>query len=258
MPARLHPSMAHFSSLLPHLKVSFFKSAAVTNTRSQDSNRPIRSYVIRSGRLTASQRKAIDQHWANYVIAYDNATLRLAEVLSDGPPLIVEIGFGMGDSLLQMTKDDPASNFIGIEVHRPGVGKLLHGIAQHRLTNLHIICHDAQEVLENCFDAGSMDKLLILFPDPWPKKRHHKRRLVQGEFIRLASSKLKTGGTIHLATDWQAYAEHMMEVLEGCDTLENASGNTCYWQQPERPATRFERRGRSLGHGVWDLLFRKR
>jgi tRNA (guanine-N7-)-methyltransferase len=157
-----------------------------------------------------------------------------------------------------MAREQTESSFIGIDVHKPGVGKLLHGIAEHGLSNLRIICHDAQEVLRNCFDPASIDQLLIFFPDPWPKKRHHKRRLVQTEFAELACAKLKTGGTIHLATDWQAYAEHMMDVLEGIDTLENVEGSKRYWDRPNRPATKFSRRGQKLGHGVWDLLFRKR
>lgn len=229
----------------------------MTNTR-QDSNKAIRSYVIRSGRLTTSQRSAIDQHWASYGIEFSDAPLQLDEVFASGSRLKVEIGFGMGDSLLQMAIQDPATNYIGIEVHRPGVGKLLHGIAQHQLTNLRIICHDAREVLQNCFEASSIDKLLILFPDPWPKKRHHKRRLLQAKFAELASSRLKAGGSIHLATDWQAYAEHMMTVLENTKSLENTEGSNCYWDNPVRPATKFERRGQKLGHGVWDLRFRKR
>ncbi len=230
----------------------------MTSSIKPGTNRPIRSYVIRSGRFTTSQRTAIEQHWVDYGIDYDAARLPLEEVFPGGAHLIVEIGFGMGDSLLQMAREQTESSFIGIDVHKPGVGKLLHGIAEHGLSNLRIICHDAQEVLRNCFDPASIDQLLIFFPDPWPKKRRHKRRLVQTEFAELACAKLKTGGTIHLATDWQAYAEHMMDVLEGIDTLENVEGSKRYWDRPNRPATKFSRRGQKLGHGVWDLLFRKR
>ena len=171
--------------------------------------------------------------------------------------LVVEIGFGMGDSLLEMAKSDPQSNFLGIEVHRPGIGKLLHGIAQHKLTNLKVICHDAREVIDQCFTEESIDRLLLFFPDPWPKLRHNKRRLVQTPFIELVALKLKPGAELHLATDWQAYAEHMMEVMEGITTLGNRMGPARYWEQAERPATKFERRGERLGHGVWDLLFVK-
>ena len=230
----------------------------MTRSSRLEHNRPIRSYVIRSGRFTTSQRTAIEQHWVEYGIDYDGSPLPLAEIFPGGTRLIVEIGFGMGDSLLQMAREQPTSSFIGIDVHRPGVGKLLHGIVEHGLTNLRIICHDAQEVLQNCFDNASIDQLLMFFPDPWPKKRHHKRRLVQSGFIELASTKLKAGGTIHLATDWQAYAEHMMEVLERIDTLENVMGSNGYWDLPKRPVTKFSRRGQKLGHGVWDLLFRRR
>lgn len=230
----------------------------MTRSPKPDANRPIRSYVIRSGRFTTSQRTAIEQHWVEYGIDHGGDPLPLEEIFPGGTRLIVEIGFGMGDSLLQMAREQPTSNFIGIDVHRPGVGKLLHGIAEHRLANLRIICHDAQEVLQNGFKAASIDQLLIFFPDPWPKKRHHKRRLVQSGFAELASAKLRSGGTIHLATDWQDYAEHMMGVLEGIDALENVEGSHCYWDHPTRPATKFSKRGQKLGHGVWDLLFRKR
>ncbi|MCH7815831.1 MAG: tRNA (guanosine(46)-N7)-methyltransferase TrmB [Proteobacteria bacterium] len=222
-----------------------------------DSKRPIRSYVIRAGRLTVSQRRAIDLYWQRYVIDYAAEPLQLDSVFSTNTKLIVEIGFGMGDSLLHMARQDPASNFIGIDVHRPGVGKLLQGIAAHELGNLKIICHDAKEVMQHCFCAQSIDRLLILFPDPWPKKRHHKRRLVQSDFIALITKKLKAGAEVHLATDWQAYAEQMMEVMEATDELTNQMGSAQYWQEPHRPQTKFERRGMRLGHGVWDLLFSK-
>ena len=163
----------------------------------------------------------------------------------------------MGDSLLELARQNPDANFIGIDVHRPGVGKLLHGVVEHKLGNIKIICHDAKEVLENCFEVDSIDRLLIFFPDPWPKKRHNKRRLVQADFIDCVSQRLKTGGEIHLATDWQAYAEQMMEVLECNKNLSNVCGNNSYWSASDRPVTKFERRGTKLGHGVWDLLFRK-
>lgn len=163
----------------------------------------------------------------------------------------------MGDSLLEMARLNPDSNFIGVEVHQPGVGKLLHGIAEQKLSNLKIICHDAKEVFEYCFGNESIDKLQIFFPDPWPKKRHNKRRLVQTDFIQQLVEKLKPGGEIHLATDWQAYAEHMMEVMEAITGLNNANGAGNYWPDPDRPSTKFETRGIRLGHGVWDLLFRK-
>jgi tRNA (guanine-N7-)-methyltransferase len=163
----------------------------------------------------------------------------------------------MGDSLLEMAQQDPTANFLGIEVHRPGVGKLLHGITEHQVKNLKIICHDATEVIADCFPEQSIDNILVFFPDPWPKKRHHKRRIIQPGFVSLLSSRLKQGGHLHLATDWEQYAEHMMEVLEQETTLSNAFGKGKYYEDPARPQTKFENRGRRLGHGVWDLLFKR-
>jgi tRNA (guanine-N7-)-methyltransferase len=227
------------------------------DSSSSSSRRPIRSYVIRAGRQTDAQRKALDLYWSDYVIEYHATPLDLNTLFAEQARLVVEIGFGMGDSLLEMAKSDPHSNFLGIEVHRPGIGKLLHGITQHELTNLKVICHDAKEVIAQCFTDETIDRLLIFFPDPWPKQRHNKRRLVQLPFMELATLKLKPGAEIHLATDWQAYAEHMMEVMEGTSNLANRLGPACYWEQAERPATQFESRGKRLGHGVWDLLFVK-
>ena len=221
------------------------------------SKRPIRSYVIRSGRLTDSQRRALDEHWQYYVIDYEPSALDWNALYPQQQPLTVEIGFGMGDSLLAMASAQSDCNFLGIEVHRPGVGKLMHGAHQAELTNLKLMCHDAVEVLEHCFEKESIDRVLVFFPDPWHKKRHHKRRIIQPAFVSLISSKLKTGACLHLATDWQPYAEHMLEVLEQEPTLIIHCGPGKFWDEPERPATKFEQRGKRLGHGVWDLLFRK-
>jgi len=178
-------------------------------------------------------------------------------MLSEKAELIVEIGFGMGDSLLEMASDEPTKIFIGIEVHRPGVGKLLHNIAENELKNLWIIYQDAKEAMTNCFESNSIDKILILFPDPWPKKRHQKRRLVQPDFISLLTEKIKPGGVLHLATDWEPYAQQMLELLEQAEGLVNENGSSNYWEHPKRPTTKFEQRGKKLGHGVWDLLFKK-
>lgn len=224
---------------------------------SETKKRPIRSYVIRSGRTTESQRKALEQHWDDYVIAYQPDLLELGRVFAQDAPLTVEIGFGMGDSLVQMAEDNPAQNFLGIEVHRPGVGKLMHGAEARGLTNLKVICHDATEVMEHCFVSGSLARVLIFFPDPWHKKRHHKRRIIQPDFASLLASRLRPGGSLHLATDWEQYAEHMVEVLENEPALVNANGKGKFWLDPDRPQTKFERRGERLGHGVWDLLYRK-
>ena len=224
---------------------------------SKPSERPIRSFVIRSGRTTDSQRKALNEHWDDYVIPFEPKPLEVSRHFPASDQLTVEIGFGMGDSLLEMARQEPASNFLGIEVHRPGVGKLLHGITEHQIENLKIICHDATEVLADCFAEQSIDRILVFFPDPWPKKRHHKRRIIQAPFVSLLASRLKPGGKLHLATDWEQYAEHMMEVLEQESALTNVFGAGNFYADPDRPATKFENRGRRLGHGVWDLLFEK-
>lgn len=220
-------------------------------------SRPVRSYVIRSGRLTAGQEKALREYWPRYGIEYRQALLDLEACFPRSQPLTVEIGFGMGASLLGMARTQAQNNFIGIEVYRPGVGKLLAGIAEHQIENLKIICHDATEVMAHCFGAESIDRVLILFPDPWPKKRHFKRRLVQPDFVAMLREKLKRGGELHLATDWETYAGHMLEVMEGAPGFTNANGPGQFWTNPERQETKFERRGRRLGHQVWDLLYRK-
>ena len=221
------------------------------------SGRPIRSFVLRASRATDSQRKALEQHWDTHLIPFEAGPLDLKKHFTESRPLTVEIGFGMGDSLLKMAQADPQSNFLGIEVHRPGIGKLLNGIAQNDLQNLKIMCHDATEIIANCFNLQSIERLLIFFPDPWPKKRHHKRRIIQAEFVELLATRLAEGGLLHLATDWEAYALHMMKVLENEPSLINCSGAGNYCDMPARPETKFEQRGRRLGHGVWDLVFEK-
>ncbi len=173
-------------------------------------------------------------------------------------PRVLEIGFGMGDSLIAMAEQNPQSRYLGIEVHRPGVGKVLAEVEQLGITNVKVFADDAVSVLEAIIPPGSVDLMQIFFPDPWHKKRHHKRRLVQPEFVSLAVSRLSTGGRLHLATDWQPYAEHMMDVLSSTETLKNLAGDSQFSPRPEsRPETKFERRGHRLGHGVWDLLFTK-
>ncbi len=206
--------------------------------------------------MTDAQRKAIDSYWTQHVVEFRNQVIEPASIFAVAQKLTVEIGFGMGDSLLEMAKKHPEWNFLGIEVHQAGVGKLLHGLVENQLSNLKIICHDAREILEFGLPDQCIDRLLLFFPDPWHKKRHNKRRLVQAEFIDLLPGKLKPGADIHFATDWQAYAEQMMEVLQGNSQIENSNGSDNYWLEPDRPATRFERRGQGLGHAVWDLLFR--
>ena len=214
--------------------------------------------MIRSGRLTDAQRKAIESYWDKYVVEFNNEILDPKVLFKSPQKLTVEIGFCMGDSLLEMAKESPEQNFLGIEVHQPGVGKLLNGIAENELKNLKLICHDAREILESGLPDHCIDRLLLFFPDPWHKKRHNKRRLVQPVFIELLLRKLNKKAELHFATDWQAYAEHMMEVLEANPSLENVLGAQNYWPDPDRPVTKFEKRGQRLGHGVWDLRFRSK
>ena len=232
-------------------------SEAGDNSAKQE-HRPIRSYVIRASRYTDAQKVAIDQHWDDYVIAYEPRLFPTEELFGNSNPLTVEIGFGMGDSLLEMAAANPQINFLGIEVHKPGVGKLLHGVDEQNLSNVKVFCHDAKEILAHCLPPASIARLLIFFPDPWHKKRHNKRRLVQTDFITQQLPLLADGGRIHLATDWEPYAEHMVEAMEAVEGIENLNGAGQFWQQPDRPETKFERRGIRLGHGVWDLLYEKR
>jgi tRNA (guanine-N7-)-methyltransferase len=224
-----------------------------------DRNRPIRSYVLRAGRMTDAQQRAFDEGWERYGIDYDGSPLDIDAAFGRSGRRVLEIGFGMGQSLVEMAAADPGSNFIGVEVHRPGVGKLLHGMAEQGLDNIRVYCHDAVEVLSNCIAPRSLDTVQIFFPDPWHKKRHHKRRLIQPPFVELLTSRLKPGGVLHLATDWENYAEQMLEVLDASAGLENLAGPGQYSPRPDsRPLTKFERRGERLGHGVWDLLYTRR
>ena len=229
----------------------------MTASQKLSARRPVRSYVIRSGRLTGGQRRAIERFSAQYVIDLQPGPLNPSQLFAKEQALTVEIGFGSGESLLQMAREQPHTNFLGIDVYRPGIGRLLQGMVRHELENVRVICHDAVEVFsDNIGDAG-IDRVLILFPDPWPRKRHHKRRLVQVEFMQLVSSRLKPGGEVHLATDWPPYLEQMMEVMDQIPEFRNRFGGDGCWQNPERPLTRFELRGRRLGHEVRDLLYYK-
>lgn len=224
-------------------------------TENKKHHRPLRSYVIRASRLTTAQKEALATHWSTYVIEDTSNPLDVQRTFGREAPLVVEIGFGMGDSLAMMAKANPQLNYVGIEVHKPGVGKLLHTIEAEQISNLRIYCHDAVEVLQNCIADQSLAGVQIFFPDPWHKKKHHKRRLVQPAFIEKLRHKLTTNGFIHLATDWQHYAQQMMEVMENAPGFQNTAGKNQYSQDTGRPETKFERRGQRLGHGVWDLLF---
>ncbi len=219
-------------------------------------NRRVRSYVVRAGRMTEGQERHFRELWPAYGLEVTNGLLNYAECFGREAPVVLEIGFGMGDSLIEMARLMPEKNFIGIEVHPPGVGRLLGRIEEEKLTNIRVFCDDAIEVLSHCIADASLDTLQLFFPDPWPKKRHHKRRIVQAEFAQNLREKLKVGGQFHMATDWEPYAEHMMEVMSAADGYENAAGTGAYAPQPDwRPVTKFQKRGENLGHGVWDLIF---
>ncbi|MBU6467695.1 MAG: tRNA (guanosine(46)-N7)-methyltransferase TrmB [Betaproteobacteria bacterium] len=218
----------------------------------------IRSYVLRQGRLSAGQQRAIDQWFPKWgiVFANDKGTLSFNEIFQRTAPTVLEIGFGMGEPTIKIAKTFPDKNFIAIDVHGPGIGNILKLIEQEELTNVRVIRHDAVEVLNHFIPPHSLAGVHIFFPDPWPKARHHKRRLIQKPFIDKLTEYLEEGGYIHLATDWQEYAEQMLDVLSQCDKLKNTT--TGYSDRPDyRPLTKFENRGLKLGHGVWDIIFRK-
>lgn len=219
----------------------------------------IRSFVIRAGRITAGQKKAFDECWPLVGLSLFSGAINPDEIFARKAPLVLEIGFGMGDSLLQMAKNEPEKNFIGVEVHPPGVGRLINLTIQEKLSNLKVYMADAMDVLEDCIPDQSIDRLQLYFPDPWHKKKHHKRRILQSDFVKKIRPKLKDGGIFHMATDWQPYAEHMMEVMSAAEGFENTQAKGEYSPKPDyRPNTKFEKRGERLGHGVWDLLFTKK
>lgn len=220
--------------------------------------RTVKSFVLRAGRMTEGQQKAMEAVWPEMGLELQQGMLDLNEVFGREAPVVLEIGFGMGDSLVEMAKDQPEKNYIGIEVHRPGVGRLLSNAEKAELSNIRVFCDDAIEVLAQCIPDGSLSCIQLFFPDPWHKKRHHKRRIVQPEFAQTLRKKLKIGGVFHMATDWENYAEHMMEVMSEADGYQNVAGDGQYSPQPEwRPVTKFQKRGERLGHGVWDLMFEK-
>lgn len=216
----------------------------------------IRSFVIRAGRITSGQKAAFDTWWPTYGLSLYKGVINPTAIFGRTAPLVLEIGFGMGDSLLEMAKNEPEKDFIGIEVHPPGVGKLINEAGKAGIKNLRVYMADAMDVLEDCIPDASIDRLQLYFPDPWHKKKHNKRRIVQPAFVQKLRPKLKLGGIFHMATDWQPYAEHMLDVMNVAEKYANVDKNNGYTSRPEyRPITKFEKRGERLGHGVWDLLF---
>lgn len=221
--------------------------------------RTIRSFVRRQGRLTPGQENALATLWPQYGIELPAQQDKLDTLLEIARPVTLEIGFGNGESLLEMAAAAKERLFIGIEVHRPGVGHTLQGIERHGLDNLYLICDDAVQVLQQQLAPASLDTVQLFFPDPWHKNRHHKRRIVQPAFVQLIAEKLKPGGLWHMATDWEHYAQHMLTVTEQNEDFENTAGSARFASRPaHRPLTKFEQRGERLGHGVWDLIFRRR
>ncbi|AAZ98078.1 tRNA (guanine-N(7)-)-methyltransferase [Thiobacillus denitrificans ATCC 25259] len=217
----------------------------------------IRSYVLRAGRVGSGQARALVELGPRFVLPYQPELLDLDAVFARVAPRVLEIGFGMGEGLAETAASHPEIDYIGVEVHTPGVGALLKQLGERELGNVRVIQHDAVEVLTAMLAPATLAGIHIFFPDPWHKKRHHKRRLIQAPLVELLASRLAPGGYIHLATDWQDYAEQMLVVLEAEAQLENTAA--AYVPRPDtRPLTKFEQRGIRLGHGVWDLVFRRR
>ncbi len=230
--------------------------AMIETTENEDlKSRRIRSFVLRQGRLTKGQAHALETGWPNYGVEYGLQRLDLKKLFSRADSKkILEIGFGMGDATAKIAQTLPDCDFVAVEVHTPGVGSLLKLIHEADITNIRIVQHDVVEVLHNMLADDSLDGVHIFFPDPWHKKRHHKRRLIQAEFVNLLCAKLKVGAYIHVATDWQEYAEWVLDVLNAESQLQNIAKD--YAEKPAyRPLTKFENRGIQLGHGVWDLVF---
>ena len=221
----------------------------------QPFHREIRSFVVRGGRLTPAQQQAMDELWPLYGLQMDAGELDAEQVFGRRAELVFEIGFGMGGSLVEMAQASPQRDFIGVDVHPPGIGTILRDIHARQLDNLKVYQGDAVEVLRKCIGDESVDCFQIFFPDPWHKKRHHKRRIIQPDFVQLLRQKMKPGGRLHVATDWQNYAEHIMEVMGPAEGFRNCFGEGAFATEHERPQTKFERRGQRLGHGVWDMIF---
>ena len=220
--------------------------------------RVVRSFVRREGRITPAQKDALERLWPRYGLDLTKMQLDFDALFGRGAPVVLEIGFGSGDYLLSRAQAEPEKNYLGVEVHRPGVGRVLHRAEQMGLCNLRVACHDAVEVLRDGVATAALSELVIYFPDPWPKKRHHKRRLIQPDFAQLAASRLAIGGRLLLATDWADYAEQMRTVLNAEKSLRNCAADGAYVPRPAaRPTTRFEARGERLGHSVFDLEFER-
>jgi len=225
---------------------------------SEERHRKVRSFVLRKGRLTTAQQHALDELWPHYGIENRETLLDFSDHFERAADVIVEIGFGNGESTWRMALEEPEKNFIGVEVHEPGIGHLMLALEKHGIENVRIVCEDAVPFLQKRIAAGSLDGVRIYFPDPWPKKRHHKRRLVQPAFVDLLARCMAKGAVFHLATDWQPYADHVLEVMHSRRDFVNLSPSGDYCARPVwRPYTKYEARGERLGHEVRDLLYRR-
>ncbi|MGD8913396.1 MAG: tRNA (guanosine(46)-N7)-methyltransferase TrmB [Candidatus Thiodiazotropha sp.] len=224
----------------------------------EQSHRPIRSYVLRQGRLTEAQQRAFKSLWPQYGLALGQQPLQFASIFGREAPVTMEIGFGNGEALAQLAARHPEEDFLGVEVHTPGVGHLMLKLAEQESSNVRILQTDAMELLRHHLPQASLHRVQLYFPDPWHKRRHHKRRIVQLAFADLIQQALSPGGVIHMATDWEDYARQMMAVFTQHRGFRNQAGKGNYSPRPEtRPMTKFEQRGQRLGHGVWDLLFER-
>ena len=227
-------------------------------TEDDKPQRTIRSFVLRQGRMTKGQESAFEQHWPTLGIEFTGEALDMQQLFGNTNPVFLEIGFGNGESLAEMARRNPERNYIGIEVHGPGVGHLLMKLEEYGCSNVRVCRHDAIEVLQQMIPDGALSGVYLFFPDPWHKKRHHKRRIVQQSFLELLHRKLGPGGFLHAATDWENYAEHMLETLQSVPQwFANTAPQDFVPRPDERPLTKFEQRGLRLGHGVWDLIFER-
>jgi tRNA (guanine-N7-)-methyltransferase len=226
--------------------------------RPEFKKKSIRSYVVRGGRMTEGQRAAFAKWWPKYGLNMCDGALDYSQCFGRKAPLVLEIGFGMGDSLLAMAQVEQDKDFIGIDVHPPGVGRLINTAGKEAADNLRVYCADAVDVLDDCIADNSLARVQLYFPDPWHKKKHHKRRILQPALVQKIRTKLTLGGLFHMATDWENYAEHMMEVMDAAEGFENNEGVGNFAPRPDfRPVTKFEKRGERLGHDVWDLIYKK-
>jgi tRNA (guanine-N7-)-methyltransferase len=229
----------------------------MTDRAAPAARRPIRSYVLRQGRMSDAQKRALDTLRERYVVEYHSQPLDLAHTFGRRARTILEIGSGMGETTAEIAQAHPEIDYLAIEVHAPGVGALLKRLAERELSNVRIVQHDAVEVVQHMLAPESLEGVHVFFPDPWPKKRHHKRRLIQAPFVHLLAQRVRPGGYVHVATDWEPYAQQILEVLSGEALLLNTAPG--FAPRPaHRPLTKFEQRGLSLGHPVFDLVFRRR